>query len=110
MVKSLTRGEAKDSALVSSRDAGLLEPPERPQGSPASSSVWSPWVGPGKPNLPLGLRGKAGGGDRVITFWLLWIFVAARRLSLAVVSGGSSLVAVHRLLLRVSSLVSEHAL
>ena len=22
----------------------------------------SPWVGPGKPNLPLGLRGKAGGG------------------------------------------------
>ena len=24
----------------SSRDAGLLEPPERPQGSPASSSVW----------------------------------------------------------------------
>ena len=35
------RGEAKDSALLSSRDAGLLEPPERPQGSPASSSVWS---------------------------------------------------------------------
>ena len=34
------RGEAKDSALLSSRDAGLLEPPERPQGSPASSSVW----------------------------------------------------------------------
>ena len=33
-------GEAKDSALLSSRDAGLLEPPERPQGSPASSSVW----------------------------------------------------------------------
>ena len=25
----------------------------------------SPWVGPGKPNLPLGLRGKAGGGARV---------------------------------------------
>ena len=24
-------GEAKDSALLSSRDAGLLEPPERPQ-------------------------------------------------------------------------------
>ena len=34
-----TRGEAKDSALLSSRDAGLLEPHERPQGSPASSSV-----------------------------------------------------------------------
>ena len=27
-----SRGEAKDSALLSSRDAGLLEPPERPQG------------------------------------------------------------------------------
>ena len=25
----------------------------------------SPWVGPGKPNLPLGLRGKAGGGARL---------------------------------------------
>ena len=25
----------------------------------------SPWVGPGKPSLPLGLRGKAGGGARV---------------------------------------------
>ena len=25
----------------------------------------SPWVGPGKPNLPLGLRGKAGGCPRV---------------------------------------------
>ena len=35
-----SRGEAKDSALLSSRVAGLLEPPERPQGSPASSSVW----------------------------------------------------------------------
>ena len=35
-----SRGEAKDSALLSSRDAGLLEPPERPQGSPASFSVW----------------------------------------------------------------------
>ena len=27
-----SRGEAKDSALLSSRDAGLLEPPERPEG------------------------------------------------------------------------------
>ena len=35
-----SRGEAKDSALLSSRDADLVEPPERPQGSPASSSVW----------------------------------------------------------------------
>ena len=38
--RGLSRVEAKDSALLSSRDAGLLEPPERPQGSPASSSVW----------------------------------------------------------------------
>ena len=36
----LSRGEAKDSALLSSRDAGLWDPPERPQGSPASFSVW----------------------------------------------------------------------
>ena len=35
-----SRGEAKDSALLSSRDADLLEPPEGLQGSPASSSVW----------------------------------------------------------------------
>ena len=28
----LSRGEAKDSALLSSRDAGLLEPPERLKG------------------------------------------------------------------------------
>ena len=40
-----SRGEAKDSALLSSRDAGLLEPPERPQGSPASSSVWIQSIG-----------------------------------------------------------------
>ena len=30
--QALSGGEAKDSALLSSRDAGLLEPPERPQG------------------------------------------------------------------------------
>ena len=35
----LHRGEAKDSALLSSRDAGLLEPPERPQGSPPVPGV-----------------------------------------------------------------------
>ena len=29
------------------------------------SFAGSSWVGPGKPNLPLGLRGKAGGGARV---------------------------------------------
>ena len=38
-----SRGEAKNSAVLLRRDAGLLEPPERPQGSPASSSVW--WSG-----------------------------------------------------------------
>ena len=27
----------------------------------------SPWVGPGKPNLPLGLRGKAGGRARAFS-------------------------------------------
>ena len=32
--------ELNGTALLSSRDAGLLEPPEWPQGSPASSSVW----------------------------------------------------------------------
>ena len=39
-------GEAKDSAPLSSRDAGLLEPPERPQGpwtaaheAPVSSTI-----------------------------------------------------------------------
>ena len=34
------RGGRRVQDGVSSRDAGLLEPPERPQGSPASSSVW----------------------------------------------------------------------
>ena len=32
----------------------------------------SPWVGPGKPNLPLGLRGKAGGGARVTARETTW--------------------------------------
>ena len=36
-----SRGEAKDSALLSSRDAGLLEPPERPQGSPVQETLKS---------------------------------------------------------------------
>ena len=35
-----SRGEAKDSTLLQSRDADLLEPTEWPQGSQASSSVW----------------------------------------------------------------------
>ena len=35
-----SRGEAKDSALLSSRDAGLLEPTLWPKGSQASCEVW----------------------------------------------------------------------
>ena len=35
-----SRGEAKDSALLPSHDADLLQPSEWPQGNPASSSVW----------------------------------------------------------------------
>ena len=35
-----SRGEAKDSSLLSSRDGYLLEPTEWPKGSQASSSVW----------------------------------------------------------------------
>ena len=38
--QSLSRGEAKDSVLLSSRDRYLLEPTEWPTGSQASSSVW----------------------------------------------------------------------
>ena len=34
-------------------------------------------------------------------FWLCWVFVAARELSLVVVSGGYSLVAVHEFLIEV---------
>ena len=34
------RSHQKLLCTVASRDAGLLEPPEWPQGSPASSSVW----------------------------------------------------------------------
>ena len=42
-------------------------------------------------------------------FWLHWIFVAAHRLSLVLVSGGYSPVAVSGLLTAVASLV-EHGL
>ena len=53
--------EAKDSALLSSRDAGLLEPLERPQGSPASSSVSLPLgLALGSPIFPSGCEGKLG--------------------------------------------------
>ena len=38
--QSLSRGEAKDSALLSSCDGYLLEPTEWPKGSEASCGVW----------------------------------------------------------------------
>ena len=41
-------------------------------------------------------------------FWLTSVFVAARRLSLAVVSEGYSLVAVYGLFIAVASLVARH--
>ena len=43
-------------------------------------------------------------------FCLHWVFVAARRLSPAVASEGSSLVATRGLLIAVASLVTEHRL
>ena len=42
-------------------------------------------------------------------FWLPWVFIAARRLSLVLASRGCSLVS-HRLLIAVASLVAEHGL
>ena len=45
-----------------------------------------------------------------IYFWLLWVFVAVRGLSLVAVSGGYSFIVVHRLLIVVASLVAEHRL
>ena len=45
-----------------------------------------------------------------VYFWLPWVFVAAHRLSLVTASGGYSLVAGHRLLIAVVSLVVEHRL
>ena len=38
--QSLSRGEVKDSALLSSCDGYLLEPTEWPKGSQASCGVW----------------------------------------------------------------------
>ena len=43
-------------------------------------------------------------------FWLHWVFIAARGLSLAAESGGYSLVALCQLLTAVTSLVAEHRL
>ena len=42
--------------------------------------------------------------------WLWWIFVTAHRLFLVAVSGGYSLVAVHRLLIEKISPLEEHRL
>ena len=43
-------------------------------------------------------------------FWLCWVFVAARGLSLVAASRGLLFVAVRRLLIAVASLVAEHGL
>ena len=45
-----------------------------------------------------------------IYFWLHWVFVAVRGLSLVAMSGGYSFLAVRRLLVAVASLVEEHGL
>ena len=39
--QALSRGEAKDSALLSSREGYLLEPTELPKGRQASCGIWS---------------------------------------------------------------------
>ena len=46
----------------------------------------------------------------VLYFWLCWVFIAVRGLSLVVASRGSPLVAMHGLLVLVVSLVVEHRL
>ena len=46
----------------------------------------------------------------IYLFWLLWVFVAVRRLSLVAASGGQSFIAVYRILVVVASLVVEHGL
>ena len=45
-----------------------------------------------------------------IYFWLCWVFVAAHRLSLVVVSKDNSLVVVYGLLVVVASFVAKHRL
>ena len=62
-----SRGEAKDSALLSSRDAGLLEPPERPQGSGGGGKPSCPSPSAGDlrelPGVPLRGEGSCGGSQ-----------------------------------------------
>ena len=43
-------------------------------------------------------------------FWLRWIFVAARRLSLVAASGGYDVAEVHGFLIAVASLAVDHRL
>ena len=45
-----------------------------------------------------------------IYFWLCWVFIAGRGLSLVTASGGSSLVVVHGVLTAVPTLVAEQRL
>ena len=45
-----------------------------------------------------------------IYFWLCWVFVAARKLSLAAASEGLLFIVVRGLLIAVASLVVEHGL
>ena len=44
----------------------------------------------------------------LIYFWLCWVFIAVHGLSLVAMGGGYSLIAVHVLLIAVTSLVAEH--
>ena len=46
----------------------------------------------------------------LINFCLLWVIVASSGLSLVVVSGGHSLIAVHGVLVALVSFVAEHGL
>ena len=46
----------------------------------------------------------------LIYFWLRWVFIAARGLSLVAASGGLLFLVVRRLLIAMASLVAEHRL
>ena len=59
-------------------------------------------------NFPINVRNFF---DELIYFWLDWVFIAARRLSLAAGRGGYTLfVSVHGFLIVVASLVAEQRL
>ena len=59
-------------------------------------------------DLFISLKKKKKRTYLAIYFWLLWVFTAEAGLSLLAVSRSCSLVAVHGLLVAVTSLVSEH--